>query len=306
MVRLTADLIWKSPHFFNAIKERELDLRGNKIAVIENLGATEDQFDTIDLSDNEIVKLENFPHLNRLEFLPKLHTLVLTNNRLVNLVEIDPLASLKNLQFLSLLDNNITKKPNYRLYVIHKLKHLRLLDFKKVKQKERIEAGKLFASKEAEEEAKKVSTKTFTPGEVVDVPDTSKTDQGPKVVAPTPEQITAIKAAIVNSQTLEEVARLEKALSSGQIPAEFLNPSNGTNMTSGNEKAEKMDTDGQNEDSDAQEQKQNVDGEPIEENPQFDVLVVLDDGEVVCYVVTDETNGHHYNADDEIEDGALS
>jgi hypothetical protein len=71
MVRLTADLIWKSPHFFNAIKERELDLRGcplvprlsdllgfwillfgtnilattfaagNKIAVVENLGATE-------------------------------------------------------------------------------------------------------------------------------------------------------------------------------------------------------------------------------------------------------------------------
>lgn len=54
-------------------------------------------------------------------------------------------------------------------------------------------------------------------------------------------------------------------MSSGQIPAEFLNPSNGTNMTSSNEKAEKMDTDGQNEDSDAQEQKQNVDGEPIEE-----------------------------------------
>jgi len=152
MVRLTADLIWKSPHFFNAIKERELDLRGNKIAVIENLGATEDQFDTIDLSDNEIVKLENFPYLNRLgtllvnnnritrinpnlgEFLPKLHTLVLTNNRLTNLAEIDPLASLPKLQFLSLLDNTVTKQPDYRLYVIHKLKHLRLLDFKKVKQ----------------------------------------------------------------------------------------------------------------------------------------------------------------------------
>ncbi|XP_052488695.1 uncharacterized protein LOC105774336 [Gossypium raimondii] len=41
MVKLTADLIWKCPHFFNALKERELDLRGNKIAVIENLGATE-------------------------------------------------------------------------------------------------------------------------------------------------------------------------------------------------------------------------------------------------------------------------
>lgn len=72
------------------------------------------------------------------EFLPKLHTLVLTNNRLVNLVEIDPLASIPKLQYLSLLDNNITKKPNYRLYVIHKLKSLRALDFIKVKAKVRI------------------------------------------------------------------------------------------------------------------------------------------------------------------------
>ena len=69
------------------------------------------------------------------EFLPKLHTLILTNNRLVNLVELDPLASLPKLQTLSLLDNNITKKPNYRLYVIHKLKKLRILDFRKVKLK---------------------------------------------------------------------------------------------------------------------------------------------------------------------------
>ncbi|TYI60836.1 hypothetical protein E1A91_D10G131300v1 [Gossypium mustelinum] len=34
-----------------------------------------------------------------------------------------------------MLDNNITTKPNYRLYVIHKLKSLRVLDFKKVKAK---------------------------------------------------------------------------------------------------------------------------------------------------------------------------
>lgn len=59
---------------------------------------------------------------------------MLTNNRLTNLAEIDPLASLPKLQFLSLLDNTVTKQPDYRLYVIHKLKHLRLLDFKKVKQ----------------------------------------------------------------------------------------------------------------------------------------------------------------------------
>ncbi|RID57237.1 hypothetical protein BRARA_F00630 [Brassica rapa] len=237
MVKLTADLIWNSPHFFNAVKERELELRGNKIPVIENLGATEDQFDTIDLSDNEIVKLENFPLLNRLgtliinnnritrinpnigEFLPKLHTLVLTNNRLVNLVEIDPLASIPKLQYLSLLDNNITKKPNYRLYVIHKIKSLRVLDFIKVKAKERAEAAALFSSKEAEEEVKKVSRE-----EVQKVPDSMEESETPKVVAPTQEQILAIKAAIINSQTIEEIARLEQALKFGQVPAGLIVP----------------------------------------------------------------------------------
>uniref|UniRef100_A0A0E0CIF1 U2A'/phosphoprotein 32 family A C-terminal domain-containing protein n=1 Tax=Oryza meridionalis TaxID=40149 RepID=A0A0E0CIF1_9ORYZ len=284
MVRLTADLIWKSPHFFNAVKDRELDIRGNKIPVIENLGATEDQFDTIDLSDNEIVKLENFPYLNRLgtllvnnnritrinpnlgEFLPKLHTLVLTNNRLTNLAEIDPLASLPKLQFLSLLDNTVTKQPDYRLYVIHKLKHLRLLDFKKVKQQERIAAAQKFHSKEAEEEAKKVPAKTFTPGQVVDARDTIMEEQGPKVVAPTPEQITAIKAAIVNSQTLEEVARLEKALSTGQIPAEFAIPKPDANMADASGETEKMETDGQNQENGADEKKQNEESTPIEED----------------------------------------
>lgn len=264
MVKLTADLIWRSPHFFNALKERELDLRGNKIAVIENLGATEDQFDTIDLSDNEIVKLENFPHLNRLgtllvnnnritrinpnlgEFLPKLHSLVLTNNRLVNLAEIDPLASLPKLQFLSLLDNNITKKPNYRLYVIFKLKSLRVLDFKKVKAKERLEAENLFSSKEVEEEVKKESVKTFTPGEVQNVSEVSEEQQTPKMVAPTPEQIIAIKAAIVNSQTLEEVARLEKALQTGQLPADLIIPGDDSGLKSVGDKDVDMTSDGQN------------------------------------------------------------
>lgn len=39
----------------------------------------QDQFDSIDLSDNEIVKLENFPHLNRLG------TLLLNNNRITRI-----------------------------------------------------------------------------------------------------------------------------------------------------------------------------------------------------------------------------
>nr|GLL35236.1 U2 small nuclear ribonucleoprotein A' [Ipomoea trifida] len=252
-VVLSSSVLGKNPFQFS----------GNKIPVIENLGATEDQFDTIDLSDNEIVKLENFPYLNRLgtlllnnnritrinpkigEFLPKLHTLVLTNNRLTNLAEIDPLASLPKLQFLSLLDNNITKKPNYRLYVIHKLKSLRLLDFRKVKQKERMEANNLFASQEAEEQAKKESVKTFVPGEVPATPEVPKEEQAPKPTAPTPEQIIAIKAAIVNSQTLEEVARLEQALKSGQLPADLIIGDDDAGSKKDDAKEDKMVTDGE-------------------------------------------------------------
>ncbi|KAH7422392.1 hypothetical protein KP509_12G006500 [Ceratopteris richardii] len=235
MVRLTADLILRSFQFFNAVREREIDLRGNKIAVIENLGATEDQFDSIDLSDNEIVKLEGFPYLKRLTtllvsnnriarinpniggFLPKLHTLILTNNRLVNLVDLDPLAALVNLQTLSLLDNVVTKKTHYRLYVIHKLPKLRILDFRKIKQRERQEATALFGSKEAE--ALKEAN-TFVPGELPEekpAPEPVQVQQ----TGPTPEQILAIKAAIASSQTLDEVARLEKALKSGQLPADL-------------------------------------------------------------------------------------
>jgi len=57
-MRITPDLIAGSPQFTNPIKDREIKLRAYKIPAIENLGATQDQFDTIDLSDNEIRKLE--------------------------------------------------------------------------------------------------------------------------------------------------------------------------------------------------------------------------------------------------------
>ncbi len=41
----------------NPLQDRELDLRGYKIPMIENLGVAQDQFDAIDFSDNEIRSL---------------------------------------------------------------------------------------------------------------------------------------------------------------------------------------------------------------------------------------------------------
>ena len=56
-----------------------MDLRGYKIPYLENLTATNDQFGTIDLTDNEIVKVEGLPPLK------KLTSLLLANNRIAKI-----------------------------------------------------------------------------------------------------------------------------------------------------------------------------------------------------------------------------
>eukprot|EP01097_Dermamoeba_algensis_P004874 TRINITY_DN312_c0_g1_i1.p1 TRINITY_DN312_c0_g1~~TRINITY_DN312_c0_g1_i1.p1 ORF type:complete len:239 (-),score=36.02 TRINITY_DN312_c0_g1_i1:284-1000(-) len=224
MVRLTAELIHSSPSYLNPIRERELDLRGNKIPVIENLGASEDQYDTIDMSDNEIRKLENFPNLPRLsslllsnnrvtkiaksleESIPNLQTLILTGNNVANLSDIDPLSTLPKLNCLSLLENPITKRAHYRYYVVHKLRTVRLLDFKKVKPKEREEADKFFAG----EIGVRVIQK--------DQKETASFDISPSLEQQKQTAL-AIKTAIEKATTEEEVIRLEAALKEGRVPS---------------------------------------------------------------------------------------
>ena len=97
MVKLTAEIIQQAPQYFNPSKERMLDLRGAKVSMIENLGATlvkwpaffsvqaslyhasfylQDQFDCIDFSDNDIRKIDGFPLLYRMK------TLLFNNNRI--------------------------------------------------------------------------------------------------------------------------------------------------------------------------------------------------------------------------------
>jgi U2 small nuclear ribonucleoprotein A' len=98
--RLTAELISHSHQYMSCVKMYEIDLKGNKIAQIENLGATEasdsssfspcapshpaqhnpqNQFDSIDLSDNAITLLQGFPRLLRLK------QLLLNNNRIMRI-----------------------------------------------------------------------------------------------------------------------------------------------------------------------------------------------------------------------------
>lgn len=252
MVKLTPDLINQSMQYINPVRDRELDLRGYKIPVIENMGATLDQFDTIDLSDNDIRKLDGFPLLKRLkclllnnnrivrlsdtlaEQIPNMESLVLTGNQMQELGDLDPLVNLKSLNTLSLLYNPVTSRPHYRLYLIYKLPQLRLLDFQKIKQKERDEAKALFKSKAGKEIQKEIAkkAKTFVPG--AGLP--AETAKGPS-----PEDLWKMREAISKASSLEEIERLNKLLQAGQIPGKMVERKAGKGLVPGTEEEEEED-----------------------------------------------------------------
>mmetsp|Transcript_21340 Transcript_21340/g.24804 ORF Transcript_21340/g.24804 Transcript_21340/m.24804 type:complete len:209 (-) Transcript_21340:172-798(-) len=202
-MKITSELIQNAYQRLNPIKQRELDLKGYKIAYIENMGATLDFFDMIDLSDNEIIKLGNFAYLQKLtsllvnnnritkiqdlsDSLPNLESLMLANNRISELSEINNLSNCKKLIRLNLLGNVVTQAKNYRLYVISRIPSLKTLDFQKVKKKEREEAQELFG-KEIE----------------------MKTDGGKDAFSKE-----KIKMAIENVSSVEEINRMEKLIDS--------------------------------------------------------------------------------------------
>eukprot|EP01087_Luapelamoeba_hula_P023687 TRINITY_DN8768_c0_g1_i1.p1 TRINITY_DN8768_c0_g1~~TRINITY_DN8768_c0_g1_i1.p1 ORF type:complete len:263 (-),score=72.62 TRINITY_DN8768_c0_g1_i1:95-883(-) len=250
MVRLTAELIQTSPNFLNAVRERELNLRGNKIVLIENLGATLNGFDTIDLNDNEIQKLENFPLMPRLktlymfnnrvssiatklgEWLPNLDTLILAHNSLENLSDLDPLADLKgSLRSVVLAGNPVAQKPSYRLYLIHLLPKLRMLDWSRVKAAEKKAARAMFRGEEVSAKLKEGEpSKTFVPGQPSNSSALSATE------------VEALKKAIANAKTLDEVQFLERSLQQGKLPKHIIKQQqhngNSTNHTDNDSKKE--------------------------------------------------------------------
>ncbi|VDD87999.1 unnamed protein product [Enterobius vermicularis] len=227
MVRLTIDLIENSPQYVNTLRDRELSLRACKIPVLENVGATMDKFDTIDFTDNDIRKLENIPLLKRLSclllhnnrvqqimpnlggVLPSLRTLALTNNNLCELGDIDPLATCKKLEYLTLIGNPVTHKPQYRSYVIYRVPSVRVLDFKRVRLSERQEAAKLFKGKEGRKLREQV-VKTSAA-----LPD-DESGFGSRRLQD--EDARKIQAAIESASSIAEVEYLQNILQSGRIP----------------------------------------------------------------------------------------
>lgn len=209
-MRITLALLQNSTSFTNCLGEREIDLRRNRIPIIENLTILQDSYDTIDLSNNEIRELDNFPLMNRCKSLllsnnmisrigksissklPSLKYLILNNNpQLTDISQLFPLSELKELRYLSLIDCPITKNSFYREKVINLLPQLKVLDFQKV-----------------------IHNNSHIPQ---DDTTTAPTTPIKRPLLNEDERIRLTKA-LESATTLEQIHHLEKILSTGYIP----------------------------------------------------------------------------------------
>ncbi|TKA82484.1 U2 small nuclear ribonucleoprotein A' [Friedmanniomyces simplex] len=236
-MRLTAELINNSLSYLNPLKERELDLRGHKIPSIENLGVAKDH-EAIDFTDNDLSVLTNFPLSPRLQTLlcarnrissiqptlakslPSLHTLVLTHNNISELADLDPLQGFGKLTHVSLLENPVTSKENYRYWVLWRAPQIRYLDFQKVRDVEREKAKELFGTSVAPTELAQgiIAVRSNKPLNYAGAPTVNGGIKGQKLKI-TEKEKKRFEALVRKAKTLAEVQKLEKAFSEGRLPA---------------------------------------------------------------------------------------
>ncbi|KAH7062027.1 hypothetical protein BKA63DRAFT_538668 [Paraphoma chrysanthemicola] len=206
--------------------------------------------DAIDLTDNDIAQLGNFPLQPRLRTLflaqnrvsniqpnlassiPNLHTLVLTKNRIAELADLDPLAGFKKLVYLTLLGNpvasNELKTPvlcadesqNYRYWIVWRCPSVRFLDFAKVRDVERTKAKELFGT--ADEPSELASKIMGAKSKGFVVPSFANGADENKERIYTEDERKRMRAAILNASSLAEMAKLEKDFAEGRIPAHIL------------------------------------------------------------------------------------
>ncbi len=194
----------------------------------------QDEFETMDLSDNEIGVLENFPLLKRLgtlfvannkirlvkpglgRVLPRLEVLVLTNNSLESLGDVAALGELPQLCSLSLLHNPVTQHEAYRAFVVFKCKSLETLDFTKVTRKERYRAQQLFAGEVGGELLRKLEGSTSAAGTAAAGAGEGGGEAAGQKRQRASEAEEAFKGRVVRAiqqaKTLDEVAQLQRAL----------------------------------------------------------------------------------------------
>ncbi|KAG6866865.1 hypothetical protein C0991_008801 [Blastosporella zonata] len=131
-MKLTPELLAQASAGLNPVKERQLDLRDNAIITLGNFPLLK-RLQTLLLANNRITTISSSIHLS----VPNLTTLVLTNNNVTELGDLEPLKELRHLKYISLLGNPVREKKWYREWLAWRLPGLRVLDFQRIRDKVR-------------------------------------------------------------------------------------------------------------------------------------------------------------------------
>ncbi|OWZ61432.1 hypothetical protein AYX14_06405 [Cryptococcus neoformans] len=246
-MRLTHDFVSNAPSHLNPLKERELELRGLQIPVIENLASHQGTYDTLNLNDNSITVLGNIPNSPRLQAIhaannqissispslppniPNLVTLVLTDNAISSLASLIPLETLTSLRHLSLRGNPVTQQEHYKEFVVWKVAkgNLHTLDFERIKDSVRESARKLLTDPltslpNSLAHQLSIPTTSNVPGSILSTKALSSNgaQKGPgaKGRLMTPDEKRRVVEALTRAQTADEVRKLERMLADGLVP----------------------------------------------------------------------------------------
>ncbi|ETO64604.1 hypothetical protein F444_17898 [Phytophthora nicotianae P1976] len=140
---------------------------------------------SLNLEDNGLKSLSNFNNMISLE------TLELSNNRLIDLEEVEKLASLPSMVNLRMVNNPLTKKHLYRQHVLYKLNSLKTLDGKDVysDEKERIEMLFAAAAASATASERGMENRPVYPTQLVLTPSSIPTKGSSSVGIPQPIEV---------------------------------------------------------------------------------------------------------------------
>lgn len=231
-MRLTPNTLLDAESYINCEGNRTLNLRSLAIPMLENLAVVKDVNEVIDLTDNDLRILSNFPALVRLhtvlagknrissispdlhKSIPNLQSLSLISNAIASTSAFEPLRHFKKLESLYLKENPVTSTENYRLFLIHLVPSLKVIDFEKVKAKERQQAQELFGTRDDPTPMSKQYLQSTT--EAIDI------DKEEEQVKQTLKKLTDVdkeklKQELKNATSLAEIDRIENALKSGYI-----------------------------------------------------------------------------------------
>jgi U2 small nuclear ribonucleoprotein A' len=151
----------------------------------------------------------------------------LTRQQIKDLKDLDPLASLKHLEFLSLHHAPVSHLKHYRHWLVFRCQKLRVLDFEKVRDKERQQARTLFQTETGEwtplatSISAQVTAAPSTNGVKTFEPGMQSEDKGRLLTADDKQRI---KQAIESATSIEEVRKLQRALELGFVPVRLFHP----------------------------------------------------------------------------------